>query len=258
MGLQPFALILRQDGDVITGQINLTGWIERVAAVSGTISADGTITLHGGNSWPAAGFCVPAGEWRLESWNARFDARTNTIAGAFAFVTQKHLSSCYYQQDLPVNAMSMTLSPGVIPKAPFAGHWLGTYLVVNCRTVGWNTCIPSPSGEVAINLQLSQDGATVTGSATGISFANSTPLPVAATGVVDPALNLTRSRSEIVGGGTHTIRITRWSTARDAVGLLQGTFTYVDEVSWTSGPNQGTTWSSTYDAELRNLVKVPW
>src|SRR5262252_8329603 len=50
-GPQTFALTLRQDGQALTGQINLTGsWLRLVANVTGTIAADGTMTLQGGDS----------------------------------------------------------------------------------------------------------------------------------------------------------------------------------------------------------------
>src|SRR5262245_63269693 len=87
---QAFALTLRQDGGALTGQINLTGnWLTRVANVTGTIAADGAMTLQGGDSWPASGFCQPSGGWNITGWNGRYDAGTDTITGDFAVVTQE-------------------------------------------------------------------------------------------------------------------------------------------------------------------------
>ena len=62
VGPQAFALALEQNGDTLTGQITLTGWIQRAATVTGTIAPDGTMTLQGSDSWPALEFCQPAGE----------------------------------------------------------------------------------------------------------------------------------------------------------------------------------------------------
>ena len=129
-GLPPgplaIGLLLRQDGNTLSGQINLTGWIGRVANVTGTIAPDGAMTLQGSDSWPRFGFCVPAGGWNIESWNGRYDAQTNTIDGDFTFVTQKHLSSCYYEQNLRVNATSLTLRQGALADPTLAGHWQGS------------------------------------------------------------------------------------------------------------------------------------
>lgn len=55
-----------------------------------------------------------------------------------------------------------------------------------------------------------------------------------------------------------TTRITDWSTRRDGVGRLIGTYRRSVEVAWTAGPTAGTTWSETYDLELRAVVRVPW
>jgi hypothetical protein len=261
VGPQAFALALQQNGSTVSGQINLTGWISRVATVTGTIAPDGTMTLQGGDSWPALEFCQPAGEWTITGWNGRYDARSNTIAGDFSFMTQKRLSSCYYTQDLRVNAIGMSLRHGAPPEATVAGHWQGTYDILKCSPSGWTSCIPRPNPNyyVPLDLQLSQDGNVVSGAITTIPFSNSTPLP--ADGIVTAnasTLSLKASRSEVVGGGIHVVRLTSWNATIDAIGLMQGTFSYVDEVRWTEGPNVGTTWSTSYDAQLRYVAKVPW
>ena len=77
--------------------------------MTGTVALDGSMTLQGGESWGRDDFCRPAGSWNIVSWNGRYDRATDGIAGDFSFVTQKHLSSCYYDQDLNVNAMRMSL-----------------------------------------------------------------------------------------------------------------------------------------------------
>src|SRR4029453_1737523 len=79
-GPQPFALTLRQDGETLTGQINLSGWLPRVADVTGRVTSGGVMTLQGGDSWPAGEFFFPAGGWNIPGWNGRFDAQSNTIA----------------------------------------------------------------------------------------------------------------------------------------------------------------------------------
>jgi hypothetical protein len=259
LGVQEFALVLNQTGNTLAGQMNLAGWLlGRVANVTGTIAADGAMTLQGGDSWPASGFCLPAGGWRISSWNGRYDARTGTIAGDFSFVTQKHLSSCYYTQELAVNAMNMLLQRGTLSDQPFAGHWQGTYAVGRCTPVGWTLCTPNPTSEVRFDLNLTQNGNIVSGSATLIPFSNLIPLTVSGSVSAEGILTLTGSRTESVSSGTHIIRLSGWSTTKDAVGRLQGSFSYVDEVEWTAGAEQGRTFSTSYDAELRNVIRVPW
>ncbi len=258
-GPQAFALALRQDGSMLSGQINLSGWLPRVANVTGTVGADGAMTLQGSDSWPASDFCQPAGGWSLAGWHGRYDAVTDTISGDFAFVTQKHLSSCYFTSDLQVTATSMSLSHGALPAASLAGHWQGTYAIRACTPVGWTTC-PKPVGnEVTLDLQLSQVGSDVSGTATLIPFSNSTPLPVSGTAGANAAtLVLNGLRSEPVSAATHVVRLTSWSVTIDAIGRMQGTFSYIDEVQWTQGPNIGAMWSYSYDADLRYVVRVPW
>jgi len=258
-GPQAFALALRQDGSMLSGQINLSGWLPRVANVTGTIGADGAMTLQGSDSWPASEFCQPAGGWSITGWHGRYSAVTDTISGDFTFVTQKHLSSCYFTQDLLVNATSMSLSHGALPTSSLAGHWQGTYGIRSCTPAGWTSC-PMPGGnEAPFDLQLSQVDSDVSGTATSIPFSNGTPLPVSGTtGTNAATLVLNGSRSEPVGSATHIVRLVSWSATIDAIGRMQGTFSYVDEVQWTQGPNAGATWSYSYDADLRDVVRVPW
>jgi hypothetical protein len=259
-GPQAFALTLRQDGGALSGQINLTGnWLTRVANVTGTIASDGTMTLQGGDSWPASDLCAPAGGWSITGWNGRYDAVRDTISGDFAFVTQKHLTSCYWTSDLRVNATAMSLSHGTLPAASLAGHWQGMYAIRGCTPVGWTIC-PKPIGsDVPLDLQLVQDGSLVSGAITGIPFSNLTALAVTGTaGANASTLVLDGSRSESVSAATHVVRLTSWSVTIDAVGRMQGTFSYIDENQWTQGPSAGTTSSYSYDADLKYVVRVPW
>jgi hypothetical protein len=259
-GPQPFALTLRQDGETLTGQINLSGWLPRVADVTGTISAAGVMTLQGGDSWSKDDFCRPAGGWNIQGWNGRFDAQSSTIAGDFVFVTQKHLNSCYYEQNLQVNATTMALRPGNPPDAALAGHWQGSSAILKCVPVGWTSCTPQPnSSEVPLDVRLTQNGTVVSGTIARLPFSSGTPLPVNGTASANGStLELSGSLSEVASSSTHIVRLTSWSVTIDAIGRMQGRFSYVDEVRWSGGPNAGSTWSTTYEAELRHVVRVPW
>lgn len=143
-GAQALSLLLQQAGDTLIGQINLGGWLARTADVTGSLAADGSFVLQGGMSWPAGSFCQPAGGWRLTAWRGRYDPRTDAISGSFSYVTQKHLSSCYYLQDLMVDATTMSLSRGMLADPVFTGHWQGTATQTHCTHVGWtSSCAPS-------------------------------------------------------------------------------------------------------------------
>jgi hypothetical protein len=254
---QPMNLAVNQHGEGLDGQINLSGWLGNVATVTGSVAPDGSMTMQGGDSWPRSGFCRPAGGWNILSWNARYDAPTDQITGTFTYTTQKHLSSCYYLQDLIVNATNVVLRRGGATDSSFAGHWQGTYHVVKCTPVLWTTCF-TPDYDPPFNLQLSQSGTTATGELTHIPYGNSTPLPVSGTAASPTKLDLSGVRTQGIGVGTQTYRLTGWNVTRDNVGRMSGTFSYIDEVQWTGGPNAGTTWSMSYDAELKYVVRVPW
>ncbi len=256
---QPMSLVVNQDSEVLSGQVNLSGWLPRVANVAGTVASDGSMIMRGGASWPASGFCAPAGGWNIVSWNARYDGLTDQIVGTFAYTTQKHLSSCYYTSDLMVNATNVLLRRGAAVDPSFAGHWQGMYTIVKCTAVGWPSCVPPiPDYDPPFNLRLSQSGSTVTGELTNIPYGNSTPLPVSGSAASAPALNLSGVRPQGIGVGIETLRLTAWNVTRDDIGRMRGTFSYIDEVQWTGGPNSGMTWSVSYDAELKFVVRVPW
>ena len=248
---QPFALLLNQNGTILTGQINLGGWLPRVANVTGSVTDDGVMTLEGGMAWPAQDFCVPAGGWHLTSWNARVGPRSSGITGAFSFVTQKHLSSCYYMQDLQVNATIVSLTPGTLAEPTFAGHWQGSAVQTNCRTVGWQFCYPSLPAN-GFDLRLTQSGAAVTG-----TIGAAAGLPVTGS-VAGDTLRLEARRETPVSGATEITRLMDWNTRQDSIGRLIGSYRYAVDVTWNAGPNAGETWSTMYDIELQNVVRVPW
>lgn len=222
----------------------------RIADVTGTVAPDGTISLQGGMSWPA-GVCQPGGEWRLTTWNTRYDARADSITGAFSFVTQKHLNSCNYLPALSVEVTRISLSRGPLAGPNFAGHWQGTVVATGCTTVGWSTCFPPNGGDV-FEMNLLQDGTQIRGTL-GAAFA------LTVTGSVDGnVLRLNAVHVAPESGGVRTLRVADWSTQRDTVGRLTGTYRLIDEFVWTAGPNSGSTWSLTYNMELRSVVRVPW
>lgn len=249
---EPFALVLRKEGNTITGQINLSGWITRTATVSGTIDDLGTMTLTGGDSWPAAASCYEAGSWNLTSWRARFDPHSRTITGDFGFFTQIAYNACLGPQSLDVTGTDMSMRP--VPQAPtssVAGHWQGTYVIRSCVRSGAGRCHQLSDGtEFPVDLDLDQTPSGVTGVIVGLL--DSRPLEV--TGSFNgAAFNLAGSRTSPTSGGSSSLRLTSWSTTVDAVGRMQGGLGYMSEYVTSSMVS-----SESYEAELKYLVRVPW
>lgn len=250
---EPFALVLRKEGNTITGQINLSGWITRTATVSGTIDDLGTMTLTGGDSWPAAAHCYEAGSWNLTSWRARFDPHSRTIIGDFGFFTQIAYNACLGPQSLDVTGTDMSMRP--VPQAPpssVAGHWQGTYVIRSCVRSRGGQCEQLYDGtEFPVDLDLDQTASGVTGVIVGL-LNSSRPLEV--TGSFNgTAFSLAGSRTSTISGGSEIVRLASWSTTVDAVGRMQGGFGYVEEYVSSSGLR-----SESYEAELKYLVRVPW
>jgi hypothetical protein len=253
---QPLAIVLSQHGDTVTGQLNLSGWLPLVADVTGILAPDGALTLQGGQSWPGGPLCRPPGGWRIASWNGRYDRATDALAGAFSFVTQKHLSSCYYTT-LDVTGNNLSLARRQIQPARFEGHWQGTVITRTCTAVGWTDCFASDTGE-AFDLVLTQQGNSVSGRLG--SFGNpNTGQAVSGTVSADGgSLALQASNTNPQSGGITIWRMTSWATTADVIGRMQGGYSWIHETHWTLGPNAGTVWSKSYTAELRNVVRMPW
>jgi hypothetical protein len=256
-GPQPLSLVLDQTGAGLSGQINLSGWLSRVADVTGTIAPDGTISLQGGSTWPAARIgCQPAGGWQLASWSTRYDPQRRAMTGAFFFTTQKHLSSCYYLSSLLVSATDVSLARGATVTPPFQGHWQGSYHIHACTPVGWPSCYPMQAGDYPFDLTLTQSVSAVSGSLSFLTGTNA--LPVSGSGADGMTLALAGSLDLPMSGAAEILRLTSWSTTRDTIGRMQGSFGFIYEITWNSGTNRGRVWSSSYEAELRSVVLVPW
>ena len=102
----------------------------------------------------------------------------------------------------------------------FTGTWKGKFVVRDCVSVGWVGCYPYEADRVhSFTLTLTQAVSQVTGTLT----ISASSIPVAGT-VSGNALELGGAASQNTSGGSEEARITWWSTRRDIVGRMTGSF----------------------------------
>jgi hypothetical protein len=138
---------------------------------------------------------------------------------------------------------------------PFAGHWQGYFSIRSCTFVGWKDCWPEvPTESYAFDLVLNQTDDSVTGQLTLSGH------PVALNGRVSfdgRTLTLQGEMTRQVSGATEVTWLTGSSITRDTIGHMQGSFSYVFEARWNAGVNSGTTYSTSYVADLVSVVLIP-
>ena len=107
----------------------------------------------------------------------------------------------------------------------FTGSWKGQFVVRECTSAGWPSCYPYGMDRVhSFTLSLRQIGSDVEGSLT-IS-----PLTIPVSGMVAAGtLELRGSQNRPISGGSEVVHITSWSTRRDIVGRMTGTFAFTLE-----------------------------
>ena len=120
----------------------------------------------------------------------------------------------------------------------FAGVWTGYFGVDDCSFVGWGYCYPVQKGQTAtLSLELNQVGSSVSGRL-GLNRAPN----MAVKGMVSGGrLVLEGSLTTLVSGGQTVVRLTDWSTTRDDLGRMTGSFSYVDEFVMSTGRINSTT-----------------
>ena len=131
----------------------------------------------------------------------------------------------------------------------FQGTWSGKFIIRDCSTVGWPDCYPQRRNEIypSFDLTLTQTSDRVEGTL------RISPNTLSVTGIASGnVLTLQGSVAQPVSGANVAVRITEWSTTRDAAGRMKGSFRYVNEVTWTV-PDRGV-WSTKYEAELVSMV----
>jgi hypothetical protein len=115
----------------------------------------------------------------------------------------------------------------------FAGVWTGSFGVDDCSFVRWTYCYPIQKGHTAsLYLELNQVGSSMSGKLRlnhGTS-ALPTPYDMTVKGIVsDGRLALEGSLTTSSSGGQSVLRLTDWSTTRDDLGRMAGSFSYIDE-----------------------------
>jgi len=150
------------------------------------------------------------------------------------------------------------------PSAAFTGRWSGTYLVTQCTPSGWLSCtglIEEPSHTYTMTLTLTQSGANVSGSLEIPESSNVGPVQVTGTASRDTLTVGGTATTQVLNRfTTMTVRIVRWTTARDGNNKLTGTFAFRVETlggSASIAPRPGEIWTADYEAQLVNVVPQP-
>ncbi|MGE3275122.1 MAG: hypothetical protein AB7O67_08410 [Vicinamibacterales bacterium] len=103
-------LTVTGSGARATGVLTIDTWLPDGMTV--VVQADGSVVhVSGSTMATSGGYCQePPWTFTLESWNATVDASGRRLTGAFTFRTQKHLTSCYFVNDLVVHADLLQLA----------------------------------------------------------------------------------------------------------------------------------------------------
>ena len=203
--------------------------------VTGSLSADGELVLSGRR--PSA----ISGDREMVIRTLRLRPSITGLSGSIEYVLHgppysNIFGDVRHAGDI-TNAVRVPLDSAFDP-TQFRGTWKGQFVVRDCSFVGWLWCYPHEADRVhSFTLVLTQIGTEVTGELTIL------PSTIPVTGTVSGStLELRGSASRVISGGTEDVRITSWSTRRDIVGRMTGTFGFT--VEW-PGIGDGTRLYST-------------
>lgn len=216
--VQDFALRLVQQGRSVEGVFSSVG---TTIDVVGQVEETDVLTLRAVKN-------PSAGDYETESFTS-LDATLHgsALTGRIEYTSGYRLSVSY-----PVMATTRTVDvisaqKGVLsPAFSFDGSWRGDYVVISCSTnSGWQ-CESKDSGEsVTTELVFDQAGSTVTGSIRLNSY--TVPLTGA---ITDGKLSLAGELDTVISGGHTVYRVVNWTATRDAVGRMQGTFDWIEDI----------------------------
>jgi hypothetical protein len=236
---QTIMLTLAQTGMEVIGVISGDFYVD----VIGKVSEEG-VTL--------TGFTPARSSLDHEVELTQFKARHVPISGmtgTLAFAERGKAEGNFYGDwVMTAEIISAVRHGNALPQAlTFQGTWTGDFVIRSCTFVGWIFCSP-PEGSVRpFKLTLTQTPTRAEGS---LYLA---PDEFAVVGTVSGnSLSLQGSGQSPASGADIKLRLTAWSTTRDVVGRLSGTFTYVREVHWTIPGRE--MYSHTYNAELSSVV----
>jgi len=197
--------------------------------VSGTADADGNATLSGdvtqfGSRSTAHATLHPTSD------GSSFTGALQATVGL-----STTLPLCGYSVDAQI--VEAHRIPFESSEGSYAGVWEGSFGVQECSFVGWTYCYPAQQGTTSsLTLRATQAGQTVDGTLRILAM----EIPVTGT-VAGGKLVLQGSATQVVSGGRVTVRITEWSTSRDALGRMTGSFSHEHRFDQDNGQTLSTT-----------------
>lgn len=220
-----------QTGDSVVG--SMFG-----ADVTG-LEAQGEATLSG-LKLPAASF-----DSRVEvRATLRLVDQIASFTGTF-HVVQTFAVSCGIPLAFDAEILTANRVPFDSSPASYAGTWRGNYVVQSCTKIGWRDCYPEQAGgSYSFYLELIQAGSSVTGRLIldHAPSLGSGDYDIVVTGSGDAGQLVLRGTWKSTDGRSST-RLLTWSTTRDVLGRMNGSFSYTSDYQTISD-----VYSSTYDA----------
>jgi hypothetical protein len=197
--------------------------------VGGTADADGNVTLSGdvtqfGSRSTARATLHPTSD------------RSNFTGAVQATIGQSTtLPLCGYSVDAQI--VEAHRIPFDSSEGSYAGVWEGSFGVQECSFVGWTYCYPAQQGTTSsLTLRATQTGQTVDGTLRILAM----EIPVTGT-IAGGQLVLQGSATTVVSGGREVVRITDWSTSRDSLGRMTGSFSHEHRYEQDNGQTFSTT-----------------
>jgi hypothetical protein len=197
--------------------------------VSGTADAVGTATLSGdvtqfGSRSTARATLHPTSDG---------SSFTGTLQATIGQSTTT--PACNYSVDAQI--VDAHRIPFDTSEASYAGVWDGSFGVQECSFVGWTYCYPVQQGtESSLTLRVAQAGQTVDGTLRVLAM----EIPVTGT-IAGGQLVLQGSAVKVVSGGREVVSITDWSTSRDSLGRMTGSFSHEHRFEQDNGQTFSTT-----------------
>lgn len=217
--------------------------------VSGSVRLSGELTLSGTER--------SMGRVRPETQLTEFTGRLNgagELTGELTIATR-------FEQPPALTSPVVTITADIEPvlrgpaasDSSFTGDWIGGYVVRDCSVIGWSGCYPEELNEpYGFRLSLAQTGSAVSGTLDlrGAAF------PITGTVETD-TLTISGVGEERHSGGRSFLRIAHWTTRRDRVGRMTGSFGYVRETIWEPPIAGRPNYESRYNVELVSGLLLP-
>lgn len=240
----PFTLRLDQIGGAVSGLFATAAFL---TPVSGSVDPTGGLTLTG--SIEAASPDDYTG-----SVTVRFLALRRSVDGGLAGTLLYEMRPTHVTSGRILVTHEAVIESGMqadqsSDPATFDGTWRGWFVVRACTPIRWLFCYwREPDSMIDLEATLTEAGGSVTGT---MIFDHKTDRPVTVSGrVTDGELSLEGFGSVATGGGHDVIRLTRWTSRRDALGQMSGRFNCSDEYHIEAGVDAGHVNLQIYEAEL--------